>query len=278
MIKTINKFSKILPRYETEVMLTHLFGCARSDLYMKDMALSEDVEELLVSMARRRLAGEPLQYIIGRADFMGMELIVRKGVFIPRQETELLIEGVLSAIRYTLYANRSLKILDLCTGSGCIAVSLAKNIPAADITATDISGEALETAKENVVRHGVSGRVRFYKGDLFEPLVFDKSCKFDIIVCNPPYIRAGELESLQQEVRQEPGLALDGGPDGLDFYRRIALDAHENLKTGGSLFLEIGVAQSKDVQDIFSREKLYMVKDVIKDFAGIDRVLWIGLS
>jgi len=289
MIKALNKFSNILPQHETEALLSCLFKCTRRDLYTKDIPADRDVEDLFDSMVQRRLAGEPLQYITGCADFMGMDFMVEKGVFIPRPETGLLVNEVLCAIRYlprtrakrvvrgALCGNKRLTILDLCAGSGCIAVSLAKTIPGAGLTATDISERALCVARKNAVLHGVSERIRFYKGDLFEALVFDKNLKFDIIVCNPPYVKDSDIGFLQEEVRQEPEVALDGGHDGLKFYRRIAGLAPRYLKQGGSIFLEMGIGQANDVEGIFSSEGLYRLMSVKKDFAGIERMAWIGL-
>ncbi|MBU3911786.1 MAG: peptide chain release factor N(5)-glutamine methyltransferase [Candidatus Omnitrophica bacterium] len=274
----INKYTDIVSRFEIEELLAYLFNCSRTDLYSKELAVGQGKELLLDSLVQRRLAGEPLQYITGRADFMGMDFKVRERVFIPRPETEILVNAALDLLhtkRYTL--NADLKILDLCTGSGCIAIGIAKAMPAAEIVATDISEDALKAARENAVMHDVAERIKFYKGDLFEPLVFDKTNKFDIIVCNPPYIKSSDMGLLQREVRREPGCALDGGPDGLEFYRLIARDASKHLKTKGALFLEIGLGESHDARKIFSDERSYMIKDVIKDFAEIDRVLWIDL-
>ena len=274
----INKYTDIVSRFEIEELLAYLFNCSRTDLYSKELAVGQGKELLLDSLVQRRLAGEPLQYITGRADFMGMDFKVRERVFIPRPETEILVNAALDLLhtkRYTL--NADLKILDLCTGSGCIAIGIAKAMPAAEIVATDISEDALKAARENAVMHDVAERIKFYKGDLFEPLVFDKTNKFDIIVCNPPYIKSSDMGLLQREVRREPGCALDGGPDGLEFYRLIARDASKHLKTKGALFLEIGLGESQGARMIFSNERSYMVKDVIKDFAEIDRVLWIDL-
>ncbi|MBU1887892.1 MAG: peptide chain release factor N(5)-glutamine methyltransferase [Candidatus Omnitrophica bacterium] len=284
----IKKYTDIVSRFEIEELFAYLFNCSRTDLYSKELAVDQGKELLLDSLVQRRLAGEPLQYITGRADFMGMDFKVRERVFIPRPETEILVNAALNLLyakRYALCAKRyalnamryAPKILDLCTGSGCIAISIAKAMPAAEIVATDISEDALKAARENAVMYDVAERIKFYKGDLFEPLVFDKTNKFDIIVCNPPYIKSSDMGLLQREVRREPGCALDGGPDGLEFYRLIARDASKHLKTKGALFLEIGIGESQAARKIFSDERSYMIKDVIKDFVEIDRVLWIDL-
>lgn len=241
---------------------------------------------------------QPIQYITGNADFMGLDFVVNKDVFIPRPETEGLVDEVLHyTLHITHYTLQGIRILDLCTGSGNIAVSLALELPGAEIIATDISGAALKIARENSILHGVEKTLTFYKGDLFKALPrskhhdsrtegkslerglpIEKNLKFDIIVCNPPYVRRHDIDFLQKEVRQEPCIALDGGSDGLDFYRRITYEAADYLKPGGSLFLEIGFGQSQDIVDIFSASQSLRIHEIKKDFAGIDRVLWISLS
>ena len=240
---------------------------------------------------------QPVQYIEGKAEFRGVELVVNKDVLIPRPETEELVEEV---IHYTLhithYTKQCVRILDLCTGSGNIAVSLARELPGAEIVATDISEPALKVAQENAARHEVSENIKFYRGDLFKALPrskhhgfraeekslewglpIEKNLKFDIMVCNPPYVKKGDFDFLQKEVREEPYIALYGGNDGLDFYRRIAGEAKDHLETGGTLFLEIGFGQAKRIIDIFSIGKIYRVERMVRDFAGIDRILWISL-
>jgi len=274
----VNKFSTIIPRYEIETLLAYLFNCDRNLLYVKDIIIDEVAENLFESMVQRRLSGEPLQYITGRAGFMGLGFLVNKAVFIPRPETEILVEKVLYAIRYTLYANHCLRILDLCTGCGNIAVSLTKAAPRLEIVATDISGRALEVAERNAVHHGVGQRITFYKGDLFRALPVDKNFKFDIIICNPPYVKTGELSGLQKEVRREPGIALDGGADGLDFYRGLVETSPGYLKKNGRVFLEVGFGQAREVIDIFSAKKMFNIDKIEKDLSGIERVIWISLS
>ena len=256
------------------MLLEYLFNCARLDLYIKDFKVDETMEELYDSLASRRISGEPVQYIISRAEFMGLDFIVTKDTLIPRPETELLVNETLA-----LCSMRSalVRILDLCTGSGNIAVSLSKLIPQAEIIATDISEAALKIADKNAVRHNLSDRIKFYKGNLFNALIFAKNPKFDIIVCNPPYIKEDELPYLQKEVKVEPEIALNGGRDGLDFYRIIAKESHRYLEKGGSILLEIGFGQKKDIENIFSSYNIFEIYKVIKDFFGIERVVWINL-
>ncbi|HAZ11045.1 MAG: protein-(glutamine-N5) methyltransferase, release factor-specific [Omnitrophica bacterium GWA2_41_15] len=271
----IDKYSHAIPRVEAEMLLEYLFNCARIDLYIKDFKVDETIEELYDSLVSRRISGEPVQYITGRAEFMGLDFIVTKDVFIPRPETELLVNMTRDTLNVTQTKNP--KILDLCTGSGNIAVSLAKLIQEAEIVATDISEPALKIAEKNAVRHNLSDRIKFYKGNIFNALIFAKNPKFDIIICNPPYIKEDELPYLQKEVKVEPEIALNGGGDGLDFYRIIAKESHRYLKKFGSILLEIGFGQKKDVENIFSSYNIFEIYKVIKDFSGIERAMWINL-
>ncbi|MDP2981117.1 MAG: peptide chain release factor N(5)-glutamine methyltransferase, partial [Candidatus Omnitrophota bacterium] len=250
----MNKYSGIVSGVETEMLLEYLFNCAKLDLYIRDFAVNETIEELYDSLVERRLSGEPAQYITGRAEFMGLDFIVTKDTLIPRPETEILVNEIqaLCSMRYA-----PVRILDLCTGSGNIAISLAKLMPQAEITATDVSEAALKIAEKNAARHNARERIRFYKGDVFNALVFDKNPKFDIIVCNPPYIKEGDFPYLQKEVRQEPEIALNGGKDGLGFYRVIAKEAYRYLERCGSVLLEMGFGQRQAIEDVFSSYNIF---------------------
>ncbi len=267
----MNKYSDLISQVETELLLSSIFRCSREELYINNMIIDREIEALYDSLIQRRLSGEPLQYITGSSRFMGLDFFVTRDVFIPRPETEDLVNEVL------LCKKDNPKILDLCTGCGNIAVSLAHLIDQTGIVATDISGPALEIAYKNSVIHKLDERVRFYKGDLFAALPLDKKYKFDIIVCNPPYIKDCEIEGLQKELGSEPRIALDGGPTGLEFYRRIRRSCSDYLEKDGSLFLEIGYGQIEAVKEIFARD-IYKIRKVTKDFRGIERVIWIGLS
>jgi release factor glutamine methyltransferase len=268
----MNKYSGAVSRVEAEMLLESLFNCARPELYIKDFGINDTVEELYDSLIKRRMGGEPVQYIIGRAEFMGLDFIVTKDTLIPRPETEILVNEIIN-----LPGGKERRILDLCTGSGNIAVSLAKLMPQAEVTATDVSEAALKIAEKNASRHSVKEKIRFYKGNVFNALVFDKNSKFDIIVCNPPYIKEAEFPYLQKEVRQEPEIALNGGKDGLDFYRVIAKESHRYLERCGSVLLEMGFGQAQVIEDIFSSYNIYETDRVIKDFSGIERAMWINL-
>lgn len=215
----------------------------------------------------------PLQYIIGREKFFGLDFVVNEDVLIPRPETETLVEAAIdltNAIPDTQYA-----ILDLCTGSGNIAISLTKSIANCRIVASDISPEALSVARENARLNGVLDRIVFKESDLFCGI----DGKFDVIVSNPPYIAQYEFETLQREVLKEPRLALDGGVDGLDFYRRIFSVAPRYLKMGGHCIVEIGFGQLPAVKNIVEGTNFFKVVEARPDQYGIDRIViakWIN--
>ncbi|MCI9147946.1 MAG: peptide chain release factor N(5)-glutamine methyltransferase [Hungatella sp.] len=217
-------------------------------------------------MIKKRCSRIPLQHILGNQDFMGLTFKVNKHVLIPRQDTETLVELVLEEQK-----DRKKKVLDLCTGSGCIAVSLAVLGGYEDVTAVDLSLEALNVASENAGRLLDGERsIRFLAGDLFEPLNDEK---FDIITANPPYIPTEVIKGLQPEVRDfEPVMALDGDKDGLGFYRRIAGEADKRLNPGGCIYLEIGHDQGEAVSSLLEEAGFKNVK-IIKDAPGLDRVV-----
>lgn len=208
----------------------------------------------------------PLQQILGSQEFMGLEFYVNQHVLIPRQDTETLVELVLEEQR-----NREKTVLDLCTGSGCIAVSLAVKGGYRSVTATDISGEALIVARRNVETHGCEERIDLHQGDLFQAL--KPGMTFDVITSNPPYIPTAVIQTLEPEVRDhEPMLALDGTEDGLYYYRRIASEAKQYLAEGGSIYLEIGHDQGEAAAGLFEAAGYRNVR-VCKDLAANDRVV-----
>ncbi len=219
-----------------------------------------------VKNIKRLISGEPLQYITGVQEFMKINFVVTKDVLIPQPDTEILVEEVIKI------ANKldNPLILDLCTGSGAIAVSLAKNIPNARIVATDISKKALEIAKQNAKLNGVLNNIDFIESNLFDKI---KNVKFDIIVSNPPYIETDEIRKLPKDVRQEPTIALDGGKDGLDFYRKIFNKGNEYLNRQGYLCVEIGYNQKEAVKRIIEKKERYVQTYCIKDLCQNDRVI-----
>ena len=219
-----------------------------------------------VKNIKRLISGEPLQYITGVQEFMKINFIVTKDVLIPQPDTEILVE---EAIKIANRLDNPL-ILDLCTGSGAIAVSLAKNIPNAKIVATDISKRALEIARQNAKLNGVLNNIDFIESNLFDKI---KNIKFDIIVSNPPYIETDEIRKLPKDVRQEPTIALDGGKDGLDFYRKIFAKGNEYLNRQGFLCVEIGYNQKEAVRKIIEKKERYVQTYCIKDLCQNDRVI-----
>ena len=217
----------------------------------------------------RRSAGEPLQYIIGNTEFMGLTFRVTPDVLIPRLDTEVVVDEALKLMK----EHKVKKVLDLCTGSGAIAVSVAKLADKVDVSASDISQEALKIAAENASANGV--KIDFKCGDMFAPFKrkIGGNAKFDMIISNPPYIPSQDIEGLMTEVKDhEPRLALDGGDDGLDFYRTIIEQAPDYLKKGGILVLEIGSDQAHNIEEIAGNTAKYKGCDIKKDLAGLDRV------
>lgn len=256
---------------ESELIFTEILNCNRPSLYLdKDIVLNRAKSSLVSNILKRRIKGEPIQYILGKTEFMGLEFKVTKDVLIPRPETEIIVETVIKyAYGLSLMAYG---ILELGTGSGCIAVSLAKYLPHFDITATDISEEALNIAKENAKNNNVADRIMFLKSNLFESLPICHM-PYAICVCNPPYIRTQDIETLQPEIRYEPRQALDGGKDGLDFYRNIIERAPSYLKEDGFLIMEMGFNQGEAIKNIFQNSGYFEIIGLIKDYNNFDRII-----
>lgn len=259
------------PHLESEVLLAHALGIKRIQIYtMHDRVLSDEELAAFKKLILRRIKREPTAYIIGYRPFMSLDFDVTRDVLIPRPETEVLVEKAIDLIKENNSAPAS--VLDIGTGSGAIAVSIAKYCPAANIVATDISQPALEVAASNAKKHGVAERTGFLQGDLFSPI--EKNQKFDIIVSNPPYISSSELEKLQPEItKYEPVRALDGGPDGLAYYRKIASMAHDYLTEKGHLLLETGMGQADSVIEMLRAASAYSSISKVRDLSGIDRVV-----
>jgi len=259
-------------RREAETLFAHILNRPRLDLYRADdFALDPDQQEAFAGLIRRRASREPLQYILGTQEFWGLEFRVTTDTLIPRPETELLIEAVLERFGRP---GPPVTMVDLCTGTGCLAVTLGTLYPTSRILATDCSPAALEVARSNAARHGMAGRIEFVEGDLFKALPsMNLRHRIDLVTANPPYVPAGELDRLQPEVRYyEPRLALDGGCDGLDYYRRILPDAWEFVRPGGFLFLEVGIRQAIPVRDL-AEGGGWRIDQIKKDLAGIDRII-----
>ncbi len=253
-------------RLEAEVLISHLLGISRADLYTQPQRRLKE-EELLVlrEMVQRRLEGEPVAYIVGEKEFWSLKLKVNPSCLIPRPETELLVE---EALKVSASLGKPLKILEIGTGCGAIAIALARELGDAQIWATEISPYALQVAKENVERHGLGKRIKLLQADLYPP-----ERGFSLIVSNPPYIPTQDLFKLPPEVRDyEPLEALNGGPDGLSIIRRILQGVGEYLVCGGWLLLEVGYGQAEEVMALF-REGGFSEVETVRDYNGIKRVV-----
>lgn len=256
------------PRLTADLLLAHVLGAPRVSLYMDlDRPLSKDELASYRSLIQRRLAGEPTQYLVGGKEFYGRRFQVDARVLIPRPETELLVEAVLRA----LPAEGSIDALDLCTGSGCIGLTLAAERPSWRVSAADLSADALAVAQRNAAALGLLDRVRLLRGDLFDAV--PRGERFALVVANPPYVRTGELTGLQREVRHEPPLALDGGTDGLALIRRLAADAREFLAPAGLLALEIGEDQGAAARELLEGNGYAGVR-VERDLERRDRMVF----
>jgi release factor glutamine methyltransferase len=260
------------PRLTIELLLAHLLKKKRLELYLDfEREMDEPTLEKLRELVRRRAAGEPLQYITGEAEFFGLKFAVDKRVLIPRPETELLVETVLKRLKPLEEQKQALTIVDVGTGSGCIAVALAKNLPTAEIVAMDVSNDALEVARGNAKMNGVEKNIRFLQSDLLQNLPGSQGA--DAVVSNPPYIATGELADLPKEVRDfEPVRALSAGEDGFEVFQRLVMDARCVLKPPGFLALEIGAGQRPAVEILFVKAG-YEVDQVVKDLQGHERVV-----
>lgn len=265
------------PRLDAQVLLLAVLREERTVLVSHpERELASQEEQLYNQYISERALGKPVSYITGVKEFMGLEFAVNEAVLIPRPETELLVEEAVKELEaISREAEAVPRVLDLCTGSGAIAVSIRHFVPQAKVTATDLSEEALKVARENAERL-TAGGIRFLQGDLFEAfsnLQVPGSELFNLIVSNPPYIPAKVIDGLMPDVKDfEPRLALDGGTDGLDIYRRLIPQAAEHLAPGGVLLLEIGFDQGETVPDLCRQAGLGNVT-VLKDLAGLDRVV-----
>lgn len=259
--REILKSAKIDPR-EARLLLAFALKVRKEELVKYDEC-SKEQYEYYQELLQKRIAGEPFAYLVGHKEFMGLDLKVNSNVLIPREDTEILVQEVLETVRKH---KRKIQILDLCTGSGCIAISLAKYLENVLVTAVDISDKALSVAKENAEKNKVS--IQWIQSNLFENIMET----YDIIVSNPPYIPSAVIEELQKEVKREPRLALDGGKSGLDFYEIIIQKAPKFLKLDGILALEIGFDQGNVVAQMMQKQGFQEVC-IKKDFSGNDRVV-----
>lgn len=256
------------PILKTRIILANVLNKSKEYLIIHEKEeLSKEVEELYIANIQKLCNDIPLQYIINKQEFMGLEFYVDENVLIPRPDTEILVEETIDISKREDKKN----ILDLCTGSGAIGISIANSISECNITLSDISKNALEVAKENCIKHKVEDRVTIIQSDLFENI--DENNKFDIIVSNPPYIKTDVIKILDKEVQNEPILALDGGEDGLKIYRRIINEAYKFLEIDGYLCLEIGYDQKDEVIKLIENIGEYTNIYSKKDLAGNDRIV-----
>lgn len=263
------------PQLEAELLLAHSLELTRVELYTQyDRPLKQEEREKFKRLLKERCAGKPLQYITGSQAFRRLNLRVGQGVFIPRPETELLVEKVIEEIGCVVGSSNSRPaFLDLGTGAGTICLALAEELEDADIWAVDISEKSLAVAEANAIAHGLDRKVTFVCGDLFSALPVVPAMKFDAIVANPPYIPSAQIDTLQDEVKNhEPREALDGGAIGTDFYRRITERATEYLKDRGFIAFEVGIDQSEVVGDMLADSGFPSI-DIFEDYNGIKRVI-----
>jgi release factor glutamine methyltransferase len=263
-------------RLDAEVLLAHVLGEERIKLYV-DYAKPLQNEEVAAyrRLVARRLQNVPVAYLVGYKEFNGIRFKVDRNTLIPRPETEHLVEAVCDYLNTCGESDERIVALDMCTGSGAIAISLALEFPNLSVVAVDISTPALRVARENATALGVSDRVHFQRSDMFDRLPVDKlGEKFDAVVANPPYLSREEMRSLHPDIaKSEPLIALDGGSDGLRFQRVLVARAADYLKPGGLLALEIGASQGSEVAGMLQASGMYEGISILPDYAGLDRVV-----
>ena len=261
------------PRLQAELLLAHLLRLPRMKLYLNfERALTPSEVETMRQFVKRRGQREPLQHILGTTSFCGLEVAVNRDVLVPRPETELLAERGWTYLNQLSTLNpQPSTALDFGTGSGCIAIALAHHCPSARIEAIDLSPTALALARENAARNGVADRIQFREGNGFAAV--PAGTQFDLIISNPPYIPSAEIATLQPEVRDfDPKAALDGGPDGLDYYRRLASEAPPFLRPTGRLMLEFGDGQALRIQQLLEEQK-WIVEAMQEDYNHVPRII-----
>lgn len=256
------------PKLSAELLLAHVLGMKRLDLYLNfDKPLSTEEKKYFKQLIQERLLHKPIQYIIGKTEFYGYEILVNENVLIPRPETELAAEKILQVIK----SKNCIDILDIGTGSGIIPIVLAMDMPYLNITAADISEKALKTAKLNIERYNLNN-IKLVRSDLFSNL--SKNIKYDLIFSNPPYIKTNVLKTLQKEVVEyEPLSALDGGETGLKFYIQIFKKIPDYLKENGTAVFEIGFDQKNELNNLAAELLPHYKKSFLKDYNGITRIL-----
>ncbi len=252
---------------EDEIILTHILKCRRIDLHLNKPVLTPEQQQRFGEYVERRRAGEPLQYVLGVAHFYGLEFKVNPNVLVPRPETEILVEEALRRFKGS-------SILDVGTGSGNIAVTLAKHIPQARVVAIDISEDALAVARKNAVAHGVADRIDFVRADILQWLTPGQA--FDMVISNPPYIPSGQIASLPMDVQKEPRMALDGGEDGLKFCQMLIKSSPPLLRKGGCLMMEFGDGQGFALRALCEQTRAFSHIEILHDLNGKERIIIAG--
>lgn len=248
---------------KVKILISFITGIKKDILInYEDVEILDNKLEIYIYNLNKIIEGVPIQYITKKQEFMGLDFFVDENVLIPQPDTEILVEEVL---KISKLFNKKINILDLCTGSGAIAVSLSKYIKDVNIIATDISENAIEIAEKNAIKNNAENKIKFVVSDMFKNI----ENKFDIIVSNPPYIETKEIEKLSKEVKNEPIIALDGGNDGIKYYKIIADNYNKFLNIGGYLLLEIGYNQGESVS------KLFKNSEIKKDLSGNNRVILV---
>ena len=257
-------------RLEAEILLSSVMGCPRLNLHIrKDEVLPEEKLKNYRELLLKRQKRIPISYILGEQSFFGMDILVNEHTLIPRPETEILVEEALKLLK----TSEGQLVCDVCTGSGCIAVALAKFSKVAKVYACDLSSDAVKIAYENAARQEVLSKIVIKNGDLLNALAGEQlESKLDMIISNPPYIAQDEFAALEPEVGYEPRMALDGGKDGLNFYRRLAFGSRHFLKPGAKLVLEMNSAKSGQIREIVEKNG-FSTEKIVKDYAGLERVL-----
>lgn len=256
------------PRLDAEILLATARGCPRIRLYTDfDQPLTEQQRTTMRGLVKRRGAAEPVAYLVGHREFFSLDFLVQPGVFIPRPDTEVLVMAALDALQ----GREAPRVLDLCTGTGCVPIAIARNSPSARLTAVELSQTALETARSNIEKHGLTQRIELLQGDLFAPL--PEGAAFDIITSNPPYVQHDEIARLAADIRDhEPRMALDGGADGLDVIRQLVKQSPDYLIPGGWLMFELSPEQAPAAVE-FMEERGFHEVAVKNDLAGLARVV-----
>jgi release factor glutamine methyltransferase len=270
----LRKHGSDSPRLEAEILLAHARGCPRIQLYVQyNELLTDDQRAVMRDLVKRRAQAEPVAYLVGHREFFALDFRVTPDVLIPRPETETLVLQLIAAAK----SRSNPRILDVGTGSGCIAIAAAVNVPGAIVTAIDISPRALDVARDNASRHAVAERIRFLEGDLFAPL--SSGDEFDLIVSNPPYVADREMATLPADIRlHEPHLALQAGPNGLDVIARLFSGANQHMAVGGFLFIEISPEQAVAVCALIQKSGQFELARTVKDSSGKERVVTATLK